>query len=980
MYAVILLGILLSGLLQPQMPTADPWYNPPQLPGFPVVLSGEPAEYSSVVLGDLDRDGKDEIVFAGRDGWIYAVKANGAVLWQYNVVPAMDASAIRPAGKIVVSSTPALADMDNDGWLEVVVGVGTDTNTLSHNGGVLALTHDGRLVAGWPQNTGEANLNGFTDGVWSSPAVGDLDGDGKMEIIVGGFDHRIYVWRPDGTPLTGWPRYVDDTVWASPALADLDKDGYLEIVIGSDCWGQKGGLLHAFRYTGEEIPGYPILIDQAMFSSPAIGDLDGDGWLDIVVGSGNYPFGTQPARAVFAFDRLGRALPGWPVPTDDFVLSSPTIGDINGDGSADVVVGTQGGKVYAIRGNGSVLPGWPVQARNRYASTGPLAFSSPVLGNFDADTLPEVFISVAGDVMVIDGNGGVLTHIEIATPTAKPVMGMPYGVGPNNMPAVVDLDRDGNSEVIRAGGSTAGGGRAYVAVWRTGVRDTSSPWRMWRQGARHSATYEPTRAKNAEVTKNDIPTVMAAGSTVQAVVTMLNTGSETWTKAAGHRLVPLSNDPLAAVTQVELAAGEAIAAGQSKSFSVALRAPQTPGFYRTQWRMVDAAGKPFGFTVAAWVKTSSEPALYVLNTSRESTNRGVYAVGIAAPITPPAGFENWWAGESLGYSPQRPGGYILLDAYGSVWFAGQAERVGVADHPWDPSGSYQQLIMFPQTASYVLLNKYGHFYPSSGALLPSPLPPAQSSPIVRSAAFTKSGSGVYMLDAYGHIYTGGNAQPLTPGLAPFGQPIAQRIRLTADNKGAYILDTYGRLWTIGTATPLAANYPLHMNEDWARDFDLTEDGRGYYLLDKEGGIHAGGTAAPVTINRPPTWPGQDIAGALVVADGRLVKAMDVQPTQLSFLTTINRDQTVTINVGTTDSKVSGWQAVADQPWISVTPNSGATPAHAQIGVKTSGLGLGIHSGKITFSSQSGEYPTITIPVQVKIVQKVQSAYLPLIKK
>ncbi len=63
-------------------------------------------------------------------------------------------------------------------------------------------------------------------------------------------------------------------------------------------------------------------------------------------------------------------------------------------------------------GMAAVLPGWPVQARNRYASTGPLAFSSPVLGNFDADTLPEVFISVAGDVMVIDGNGGVLTHIE----------------------------------------------------------------------------------------------------------------------------------------------------------------------------------------------------------------------------------------------------------------------------------------------------------------------------------------------------------------------------------------------------------------------------------------------------------------------------------------------------------------------------------------------------------------------------------------
>jgi len=980
MHAVMLIGVLLSQFLALLTPSADPWSNPVQLPGFPAILSGEPAEYSSVVLGDLDRDGNDEIVFAGRDGWIYAVKANGAILWQYNAVPAMDAVAVHSAGKIVVASTPAIADIDSDGWPEVIAGVGTDTSTLGHNGGMIVLTHDGRLVSGWPQMIGEVNLNGFSDGVWSSPTVGDLDGDGKMEIVAGGFDHRVYAWHPDGTPLIGWPRYVDDTVWSSPALADLDRDGYLEIVIGSDCWGQKGGYLHAYRYTGAELPGFPVLIDQAMFSSPAIGDLDSDGWLDIVVGSGNYPFGTQPAKAVFAFDRFGRPLPGWPVPTDDLVLSSPTIGDIDGDGRPEVVVGTQGGKVYAIRGNGAVLPGWPVQARNRFGSTGPLAFSSAVLGNFDADSLPEVLISVAGDVMVIDGDGRVLTHVEGATSNNKPVMTMPFGVGPNNMPAVADLDHDGNDEVIRVGGSASDGGRAYVAVWRTGVRDTGSSWRMWRQGARHQAVYEPTRAKNAEVTRNDIPTTMSGGNAYQAVVTMWNTGSESWTKAAGHRLAPLPNDLLAAATQIELAPSDVIAPGQSKSFTVPLRAPLESGFYLTQWRMIDAAGSSFGLIAAQRIKVGSEPALYMLNTSRESSNRGVYAVGIASPINPPADFQNWWAAESLGYSPQRPGGYILLDSYGAIWFGGQADHVGASNYPWDPNGAYQQLIVFPRTASYVLMDKYGHFYPSSGALLPSPLPPVQSSPIVRSAAFTQNGSGVFMLDAYGNIYMGGKAQPLTPTLAPFSQPIAQRIRLTADGRGAYILDTYGRLWNIGAALPMTAAYPIHTGEDWARDFDLTEDGRGYYLLDKEGGIYAGGTAAPVTKNRPATWPGQDVAGALVVADSRLVKAMDVQPTQLSFLTTINRDQTVTINVGTTDSKVSGWQAVADQPWLNVTPSSGTTPTHPQIGVKTSGLSLGIHSGNITFSSQSGEYPSITIPVQVRIVQKVQSAYLPLIRK
>ena len=980
MRALMLLSVLFSQFLTPQTPSADPWYNPPQMPGFPVTLSGEPADYSSVVLGDLDRDAKDEIVLAGRDGKIYAVKANGAMLWQYNVVPAMDAEAIHPAGKIVVASTPAIADLDGDGWPEVVVGVGTDTNTLGHNGGVIVLTHDGRLVPGWPQMIGEANADNYTDGVWSSPAIGDIDGDGKQEIVVGGFDHRVYVWRADGTLLLGWPRYVNDTVWSSPALADLDKDGYLEIVIGSDCWEKQGGYLHAYRYTGGELPGFPVLIDQAMFSSPAIGDLDGDGWLDIVVGSGNYPFGMQPTKAVFAFDHFGIALPGWPAPTDDLVLSSPTIGDIDGDGRPEVVVGTQGGKVYAIGGSGAILPGWPVQARNRYGSTGALSFSSAVLGNFDADALPEVFIVVAGDVMVIDRDGRALTHTEGATSNNKPVMAMPYGIGPNNMPAVVDLDRDGNNEVIRVGGSASNGGRAYIAVWRTNARDTGSPWRMWRQGPRHHAAYEPTRPKDAEVTKNDIPTIMLGEQTYQATVTLLNTGSATWTRAAGDRLMPLRDDPLAAATQIELAPGDRIMPGQSKSFTVPLHAPQDPGFYLTQWRMVDAAGTPFGLIATQGVKISDEPAIYVLNTSRELSASGVTALGIAPPIPPPANFQNWWAGKSLGYISHRPDGYVLLDAYGAIWFGGQADRVCVPNSPWDPNGAYQQLIVFPRTASYVLLDKYGHFYPSNGALLPSPLPPVQSVPIVRSAAFTQNGRNVYVLDAYGNIYPGGKAQPLMPSLAPFDQPIAQRIRLTPDGSGAHVLDAYGQLWSAGTALTLTANYPLHTGEDWARDFALTEDGLGYYLLDKEGGIHTGGTAAPLTRNLPPTWPGQDIASALVLADGRRAKTMDVQPRHFSFVTTANHERSVTVNLATTYSKALGWQAAADQPWLSVTPSSGTTPASARIDLKTAGLSLGNHTGHVTFSHQPGEYPPVTVEIQIHVVEKVQFGYLPLVRK
>src|SRR5205823_6191664 len=98
----------------------------------------------------------------------------------------------------------------------------------------------------------------------ASPALADLDGDGGLDVIVGGTDRRLYVWDGHGTPRSGFPVLVADRTRVSVNPVN-DKVTPL--------FGGCGSAANcAFR--GEKI-----------IDSPAVGDIDGDGSLDIVVGT-----------------------------------------------------------------------------------------------------------------------------------------------------------------------------------------------------------------------------------------------------------------------------------------------------------------------------------------------------------------------------------------------------------------------------------------------------------------------------------------------------------------------------------------------------------------------------------------------------------------------------------------------------------------------------------------------------------------------
>jgi len=224
-------------------------------------------------------------------GWGYVWTVDGAVLDGYPVELPMDSD-----------SSPAIADLDGDGQPWFIFG--------DDAGWLHVLDRAGQQREGFPVRTegpepGQPTPTphppgGNVHSIEASPAVADLTGDGRWEIVVGSWDGQLYVWDDKGQPLPGWPVGVDDHIIASAALVDVTGDGALDIIVGC-----KDGYLYGWTAGAEPLPGFPKDLGAPVFSSAWVGDLNGNGKADIVVGANN---GIHLLRDV---GTIGRA--GWPM-------------------------------------------------------------------------------------------------------------------------------------------------------------------------------------------------------------------------------------------------------------------------------------------------------------------------------------------------------------------------------------------------------------------------------------------------------------------------------------------------------------------------------------------------------------------------------------------------------------------------------------------------------------------------------------------
>src|SRR5262249_11451543 len=144
-------------------------------------------------IANLIGDPKPEIVATLNDGYVYAYASDGSLVWKYNALNGKDHAFL---------SEPVIADLNDDGRPEVIFG----TYSLEANGGhLIILDNTGSQL--FDVELPNQGMNGNGIGIPAAPTVGDLDGDGQLEIAVLTFDHGVDVFTVPGskTQCMPWP-------------------------------------------------------------------------------------------------------------------------------------------------------------------------------------------------------------------------------------------------------------------------------------------------------------------------------------------------------------------------------------------------------------------------------------------------------------------------------------------------------------------------------------------------------------------------------------------------------------------------------------------------------------------------------------------------------------------------------------------------------------------------------------------------------
>jgi uncharacterized repeat protein (TIGR01451 family) len=396
-------------------------------------------QWPSLVVADLEGDEQLEIVSAHGDGYLHVFDRSGEPIWSRQPTPGNELRSL------------AAYDLEGDGDLEIIVA-----STRKDDQWYL-YEHDGNLRAGeWPQHSPDSDTNGYTAGCFNENiAAGDLDGDGRAEIVGPNDTHYLAAFQDDGAQMQANPVYGTNPngsqkVWSRVGMhVDHSVD------------------LRGYAHCGtEHRPNFA-------HSAPIIVDVNGDGTLEAVVVGNVYNCGTDPYSSLYEMpyilnaDRTRWSGDGfdWTVlPTTDGKAAplsenynqiennrpNPVAADLDGDGNLEIIYPSYDGRLHAYWLDKSEHGSWPYSVYD--PAEGFYRFASePVVADLDNNGKAEVIFASwvekgthqTGKLHILDFLGSPLQEVDL-----PPAFGSPDWNGALAAPTLDDIDGDSDLEVV----------------------------------------------------------------------------------------------------------------------------------------------------------------------------------------------------------------------------------------------------------------------------------------------------------------------------------------------------------------------------------------------------------------------------------------------------------------------------------------------------------------------------------------------------